>query len=529
MRDMTHAASLPAVTRVGLAVAMAVGLLFVGAGHGRGRAAEAAPGDRHLAEARRPAGATRSPQAVALPRDRGGPTPRRPNVLFLFSDDQRADAIGAWGNAHLTTPNLDRLVNRGTSFTRAYIMGAFQGAVCAPSRAMLMTSLSLFQVKEDLAGQTTWPERFGGAGYRTFLSGKWHNGEASAVRVFDIGRTVFFGGMAAPYDLPVKDFTRGESGFVARTADKHDAEAFADAAIAFLRERRDGQPFLAYVAFKAPHDPRVAPARWHQRYAGRLPPVPANFLPQHPFDNGEMTIRDEQLLPWPRTEAMVRRELADYYASIGFLDEQVGRVLEGLRRSGLERDTLVVFASDNGLAIGSHGLMGKQNLYEHSVRVPLVIAGPGVPEGRRTDALCYLQDVFPTLADLAGVAPLDGVYGRSLRALFGDSQARFRAAIFTAYRDIQRAIRDERFKLIRYPLVDRTQLFDLVTDPFEREDQAVRADHAATVARMRGLLDEARAGLGDTAPLEVPSPASGDWTPPVRRPHPAEPGAAVRR
>ena len=119
-----------------------------------------------------------------------------------------------------------------------------------------------------------------------------------------------------------------------------------------------------------------------------------------------MTIRDELLLPWPRTETAVQRELADYYASIGHLDEQIGRILATLRRLGLEENTLVVFSSDNGLALGSHGLMGKQNLYEHSVRVPLLIAGPGVPGSLRSESLCYLQDVFPTLADLAGVAPI---------------------------------------------------------------------------------------------------------------------------
>ena len=160
---------------------------------------------------------------------------QRPNVLVILSDDQRADTIGTWGNPHVRTPNIDRLAGRGASFTHAYIMGAFQGAVCTPSRAMLMTSLSLLKVKEDLAGQTTWPEQFGKAGYRTHLIGKWHNGEASATRAFDQGRSVFFGGMANPYHLAVQDFTRGESAPVTRTAEKHDNEAFADSAIDFLQ------------------------------------------------------------------------------------------------------------------------------------------------------------------------------------------------------------------------------------------------------------------------------------------------------
>ena len=135
--------------------------------------------------------------------------PKRPNVLFLFSDDQRADTIAALGNRHIRTPTLDRLVLQGTTCTRAYCMGARQGAVCVPSRAMVMTGRTLFRVAEDLKGQTTWPEMFGQAGYTTFLTGKWHNGPASARRAFQEGKAVFFGGMGDPYQLPVRDFTAG--------------------------------------------------------------------------------------------------------------------------------------------------------------------------------------------------------------------------------------------------------------------------------------------------------------------------------
>ena len=444
----------------------------------------------------------------------GAQAGRLPNILFILSDDQRADTIGAWGNPYVRTPSLDRLAAAGASFTHAYIMGSTQAAVCAPSRAMLMTSLRLQKAREDLEGQTTWPERFAAAGYRTFITGKWHNGAASAERAFETGRSVFLGGMADPYRLPVRDFSRGGAEPVTREGGKHDSALFADEAVAFLEAQKGDRPFLCYVAFKAPHDPRVAPAVWHERFRASPPPAPANFLPQHPFDNGEMAIRDELLLPWPRTETAVQRELADYYASIGHLDEQIGRILATLRSSGLEENTLVVFSSDNGLAIGSHGLMGKQNLYEHSVRVPLLLAGPGVPRGLRSDMLCYLQDVFPTLADLAGVATIDGTDGRSLRPLLDDPAAPFRATIFTAYRHVQRAVRDSRFKLIRYPQADRTQLFDLRADPLEREDLAARPDQSATLARMRALLDQSRAAFGDVEPLTVAAPKSGSWSPP---------------
>src|SRR5688572_27462424 len=119
----------------------------------------------------------------------------RPNILLLFSDDQRADTIAALANSHIQTPNLDQLVRRGTSFSRAYCMGAMQGAVCVPSRAMLMTGRTLFRVSANLTNEATWPEAFARDGYTTFITGKWHNGETSVCRVFQEGKAIFVGGM----------------------------------------------------------------------------------------------------------------------------------------------------------------------------------------------------------------------------------------------------------------------------------------------------------------------------------------------
>lgn len=344
----------------------------------------------------------------------------RPNVLFLFSDDQRADTIAALGNTHLQTPNLDRLVKEGTAFTRTYCMGSNQGAVCVPSRAMLMSGRTLYRVQEQLKGVPTWPESFASAGYRTFLTGKWHNGAPSALRVFQDGKAVFLGGMGNPDAIPVQDMASPDAGgprqFVnKRTVEKHCVELFADKAVEFLQAQKQGaQPWLCYVAFNAPHDPRKAPSEWHERTNANKPPVPANFLPVHPFNNGEMTVRDEKLAPWPRTEAVIRQELADYYAAIMFMDAQVGRILETLRATGQDEKTIIVFTSDHGLAIGSHGLMGKQSLYDHSMHSPLILTGPGVPKGEKRDALCYLLDVYPTLGELAGVPKPEGSEGLSL-------------------------------------------------------------------------------------------------------------------
>jgi arylsulfatase A-like enzyme len=453
--------------------------------------------------------------AAMLPGDaHAADAPRPPNVLFLFSDDQRADTIAALGNRHIRTPNLDRLVRQGTTFTRAYCMGALQGAVCVPSRAMLMSGRTLFRVSPTLKDQATWPEMFAKAGYDTFMSGKWHNGPESARRSFAEGRAVFFGGMGNPYELPVEDF--GPDGLTnKRDSEKHSVELFADCAVEFLNGRKGkDRPFFCYVAFNAPHDPRLAPKEYHERSNADRPPLPANYLPQHPFNNGDLTGRDERLAPWPRTPEVVRQHLADYYAAIAFLDAQVGRILDALRASGRYDNTIVVFSSDHGLAIGSHGLFGKQNLYDHSMHAPLVFAGPGVPKDKRSDALCYLLDIFPTLGERAGVPAPEGSEGKSLAAVLAGKRSAVRDSIFTAYRHVQRAVRDDLWKLLVYPQVNKVQLFDLRNDPAERNDLAADPAHAAEAERLTALLTAWQKKLGDAQPLRTdrPEPLEFDFS-----------------
>ena len=447
----------------------------------------------------------------------------RPNVLFLFSDDQRADTIAALGNPHARTPNLDRLAAQGTAFTRAYCMGALQGAVCIPSRAMVLTGRTLFRIKGNLAGQTTWPEMFAQSGYATFMTGKWHNDAESAVRVFQQGQVIFVGGMGDPYKLSVQDISLEHKFVNERESGEHSVKLFADGAIAFLDAQKDRQqPFLCYVAFNAPHDPRVAPEPFHAKANADKPPLPPNFLPQHPFNSGALVGRDEELAPWPRTPEIVRQHLADYHASIEFLDQQIGRILDALAVSGRGENTIIVFASDHGLAIGSHGLFGKQNLYDHSMRAPLIIAGPGLPKGNAREALCYLLDVFPTLGELASINAPEGSEGRSLVPVLSGRETQARPDIFSAYTKVQRAIRDERWKLIVYPQVNKTQLFDLQSDPNEMHDLSGNPQHAAEVPRLMALLRERQKDYGDAQPLtsDQPGPTGFDFTK-VKRASPA--------
>ena len=438
----------------------------------------------------------------------------RPNVLFLFADDQRADTIAALGNPIIRTPNLDRIVHGGIAFHRAYMQGGFNGATCVPSRAMLLSGRNLFHIDEKLMRDETWPEAFGRAGYTTFVSGKWHNGDPSLVRSFQIARSMFTGGMTNPMEAKLRDVTDGKVG-PPKLAAKHACEVFADETIRFLKEHKGG-PFLAYLPFDAPHDPHIVPEDFPIRYDADKIPLPPSFLPQHPWDNGEMTIRDEKLLPWPRQPGEVRAMIADYWRYISYLDAQVGRVLDALEASPFAKNTIVVFSADSGVARGSHGLIGKQNLYEFdSVRVPLIIRGPGIVAGKTTEAMCYLFDVLPTLGKLCGVNGPKTGDGVEFAATLRDPAKPARSSMIFAYKDVQRAVCDARWKLIRYPHVDRTQLFDLQADPHEVTDLADRPGQAARIASLSALLEKEMLQSGDTGTLKVAHPKPAAWTPPI--------------
>jgi arylsulfatase A-like enzyme len=217
-----------------------------------------------------------------------------------------------------------------------------------------------------------------------------------------------------------------------------------------------------------------------------------------------LVLRDENLGPWPRTRELVEEQLAEYYGLISHLDEQVGRVLEALQRSGQADRTIVVYAADHGLAVGSHGLLGKQSLYEHSMRAPLVVSGPGIPRGIASTALVYLLDLYPTLLGLCGTRGDQDIAGRDLSPIWSGQQESVRDSLFLSMTDSQRAVTDGRWKLIRYPRIDHTQLFDLASDPDELLDLSGRPEHAERLEGLWAELERWQAEVGDTAPLVVP-------------------------
>jgi len=428
---------------------------------------------------------------------------RKPNILHIHADDHRADGLQALGTKLLQTPNLDTLVQRGMTFTRCYTMGSTIGGVCLPSRTMMLSGKSWLRIPErqanDVDPATTLPGVLRAAGYETFHVGKSGNEFRTAIEAFDINLVM---------DDRTPELRRGSS------------ERHADATIKFLGQRKQEKPFYIYIAPPVPHDPRVAPPEFHKMYDPKTIPLPATFLPQHPFDNGDMAVRDEQLAPWPRTPENTKQQLADYYATITGFDHHVGRVLAQLKASGEWDNTIIIFTGDNGLSMGEHGLFGKQNLYEFGgMHVPCVIAGPGIPKGR-SDALIYLMDLFPTFADFGGAKIPPGVEGKSFAPILNGKATKVRDVLYTAYRDCQRAVRDDRWKLIRYPLVDQTQLFDLQTDPREMNNLAAQPQHAAKVAEMTALLQQEMSRYADVAPLKIANPKPAEWTPPVKQSKP---------
>jgi arylsulfatase A-like enzyme len=305
--------------------------------------------------------------------------------------------------------------------------------------------------------------------------------------------------------VPVQDYDPA-GGYEAER--EHIAEGdssvlFADSAIAFLQSRRETDlPFLLYTAFTAPHDPRTPPPAYREMYDPVALPLPPNFAPRHPFDNGEMKIRDELLAAFPREPAEVKRHLAEYYGMVSHLDHQVGRILAALEKSGQADNTIVVYVADHGIGLGQHGLLGKQNLYDHSIRVPMIVAGPGVPAKVRPEALVHSHDLFPTLCELTEVTVPSTVESRSLRPVWqGESLGR--GSVFSAYQDLQRMVRRGDWKLIEYTVPGqplRRQLFDLANDPWETSDLAHDPAQSTRVAAMAAEMEQARVNFGAPAP-----------------------------
>jgi len=452
------------------------------------------------------------------------PKSKRPNVLFILTDDQQFDSIRALGNDQIHTPNIDRLVGEGVAFRRAYIMGGDQPAVCCPSRAMILTGRPLYRTGCTPDGHITeavqsLPETFRNAGYATYTTGKHHNGEGVVVRGFHEARKIMFGGMGHHMTLTVHD-KNSRGGFDGRVVPQFSSEMFTDAALEFLDRDRGGAPFFLYLPFTVPHDPIMAPPKYMAMYPPDKIKLHPTFLPSHPADISsdgdrvrQMESCDEcvadsvvKFHDWPIREPEMRALVAGYYAMLTHLDDQIGRVRAKLESMGELENTIIVFASDNGIAMGRHGCYAKQTSHDHDAHVPLVMRGPGIARGEERNAMVYLYDLYPTLCELAGIEPPASVEGRSLVPVLEGDERAGRDVLYHAYVQNWRAVYDGRYRLLAYAGIDeengnkivrRKILYDMQADPMESNDLAADPAHAADVSRLWKLMRELRDKYSD--------------------------------
>lgn len=461
----------------------------------------------------------------------------RPNVLLIVADDLRSDAIGPYEDRALQhsaarTPALDRLAAVGTVFRRAVCANP----ICVSSRAEILSGLSTVRAGNDparlnalLTSSPRWPQTMLQAGYRTGYVGKWHTTGRPSAHGYAASFALFGGGggqfpATHTTDAGGRPIT-GYRGWVFQDdagrprpdlgigLTPNISERFADGAIEFLNQA-DERPFFLHVNFTAPHDPRLAPRGYERAYDASRLSLPKNFAADHPFDHGNQGGRDELLLPRPLTASMVRDELQVYYAIVEHMDAQIGRILAALEERKSPRATIIIFTSDHGLALGSHGLVGKQNMYEHTIGVPLIVAGPSVPKGESQAAPCYLRDLYPTICDMCGIPVPTRLDGRSLKPLLTPDQKADQKAhnptgagnaprrgphefVVGYFGDVQRMIRTDRWKLIHYPKLNREQLFDLREDPNELRDRIGDEELRPVANELRTKLRAWLAEYGD--------------------------------
>lgn len=444
----------------------------------------------------------------------------KPNVLFIFADDQSFNTLHSLGNHEIKTPNLDRLVNQGTTFTHAYNMGAWGGAVCMASRMMLISGKYLWHAHADYP-QTDklyrqknrmWPQLMEGAGYDTYFTGKWHI-RSDATKSFKTAKHVR-GGMPnqtpegynrpidgqpdkwSPYDMKFGGFWKGG---------KHWSEVVGDDAVEFLNSaKKSDNPFFMYIAFNAPHDPRQAPKKFVDMYPSEEIELPKSFLPEYPYNEAMASgrkLRDERLAPFPRTKRSVQVNRQEYYAIITHMDQQIGRIYDELEKTGQADNTYIFFSADHGLACGNHGLMGKQNMFDHSVRVPLIAIGPNVPKNKTLDARVYLQDIMATSLELADAKKPDYVQFTSLMPFIKGEKTKGLEAVYGAYIESQRMVTMGDFKLILYPKISQAILYNVANDPEELKDLLTDGKHDAKAKELFGRLLALQKETGDKLDL----------------------------
>ena len=480
---------------------------------------------------------------------------KRPNILFILVDDQSPFDLKTYNPmSPLETPNIDRLARDGMVFDGAYHMGSFSGAVCTPSRHMIMSGRTVWHLpiapgamQKGLCPpgleQNTIPSVFNRAGYDTMRTCKQGNSYEAANKLFTVRH----------------DATK--RGGTAETGSAWHGDRVMD----YLTQReasKDADPFLIYFGFSHPHDERDGTPELLAKYGAvnhadqaspppanpKSPKLPSNYLPAHPFPHGHPGLRDEVAVSgvWERRdERTMRNELGREFACSENIDEQIGRVLERLQAMGELDNTYIFYTADHGMAIGRHGLQGKQNLYEHTWRVPFIVKGPGIQPGARVEGNIYLLDVLATFCDLAGIAAPETNEGFSFKPVLEGKKAAVRDVLYGVYnggtKPGMRSVKQGDWKLIQYDVmagaVRETQLFNVKENPdeflTEHRDSKVIAltgitpekhqlnlatdpQHAAKLAEMEALLLAEMRRLND--PWRLWNQPADGLTPPPEAP-----------
>jgi len=431
----------------------------------------------------------------------------RPNFLFIITDDQAPFDFRIYNpDSILDSPNIDRLAREGMVLDAAYHMGAWVSGVCTPSRHMIMSGRTLWhapnrpgrtdnphfddptKVPPDMVNDTL-PAVFNRSGYDTMRTCKTGNSYEAANELFTVRRDA------------------SKRGGTPETG----SEWHGDQVVNYLDERQeaaDTDPFLIYFGFSHPHDTRDGTPELLAKYGAtnhtdpesfpaadpKQPDLPPNYLPGHPFPFRLPGARDEERVSgvWTRRdERTIRNELGREFACSEYIDIQIGRVLEKLEQIGELENTYIVYTSDHGIAIGRHGLQGKQNLYEHSWRVPLIVRGPGIEPGSRAPGNVYLLDMLATLCDLAGIQPPQTNEGISFKPVLMSQTRSIRDTVYGVFcaetRPGLRSVRNGNWKLIKYDVMNGqhrvTQLFNLAENPHEFIEQ----HHNPAVAAIAGI------------------------------------------
>ncbi|NWK55224.1 sulfatase-like hydrolase/transferase [Verrucomicrobiaceae bacterium N1E253] len=436
---------------------------------------------------------------------------KKPNIVFIFADDQTFESVGAYGLTDCKTPNLDRLVHEGATFSQAFNMGAWNGAVCLASRAMLNSGAFVNRAQKIIRSQPHWSEMMRDAGYKTYMTGKWH---VPGKPRFDVVQDVRPGmpkgsGYNRPtskedYEKGWKPWDKSHGGYWA--GGTHWSEVVANHGVDFLEQaKKDDKPFFMYLAFNAPHDPRQAPKEYVDMYPLDTIKVPKNYLEVYPYHKEigcGPGLRDEKLAPFPRTEFAVKVHRQEYFACVTHMDAQIGRILEALEKTGKADNTYIIFTADHGLAVGHHGLIGKQNMYEHSMRVPFMIVGPGIKAGSQFEMPIYLQDAMATSLDLAGVEKPAHVEFNSLMPLIkGERKVQY-DRIYGKYVNSQRMISMGGWKMIYYPKIKKFRLYNVKKDPDEMVDQADNPEYAGKLKELKKAFKELQKEMDDSLQID---------------------------